>query len=125
VVRSPGQRYGLPTRVARMFSPGVLGADMAPDARIQFFGVRHRGRLVATSMLYLADGLAGVNCVATLAPERGKGFGAYVTAQALRSAHGLGFRVGALQFSDQGHSVYLRIGFEDLGWVPMFIRMPA
>ena len=117
--------YGLPPGVARMLSPEALGADMAPDAQIQFFGVRHGGRLVATSMLYLTEGLAGIYCVATLAEERGKGLGAHVTAQALRTAYGLGYRVGVLQSSNQGHSVYLGIGFADLGWVPMFIRMPT
>ena len=117
--------YDLPRGVARMLSPEALGADMAADAPIQFFGVRHGDRLVATSMLYLADGLAGIYCVATLAEERGKGLGAYVTAQALRIAHAVGYRVGVLQSSDQGHSVYLGIRFADVGWVPMFIRMPA
>ena len=117
--------YGLPLPVARMFSPDALGADMAPDATMQFFGIRHDGRLVATSMLYLAGGLAGIYCVATLAEERGKGLGAHVTAEALRTAHRLGYRVGVLQSSDDGHNVYLGLGFADLGWVPMFIRIPA
>lgn len=117
--------YGLPLGLARMFSPEVLGADMARDATTQFFGVRHDGRLVATSMLLLADGLAGIYCVSTLPGERGKGLGAHVTAEALRAADRIGYRVGVLQSSDEGHSVYLRLGFVDFGWVPMFIRLAA
>lgn len=117
--------YGLPHGLARMFSPEALGADMAPDARTQFFGIRHDGRLVATSMLFPANGYAGIYCVATLPEERGKGLSAHVTAEALRAAHGLGYRVGVLQSSHDGHSVYLGLGFADLGWVPVFIRMPA
>lgn len=117
--------YGLPLALARMFSPEALGADMTPDANIQFFGVRHDGQLVATSMLYLANGLAGIYCVATLSAERSKGLGAHVTAEALRTAHRLGYRVGVLQSSAEGHSVYLGLGFVDVGSVPMFIRMPA
>jgi GNAT superfamily N-acetyltransferase len=117
--------YGLPIGLARMFSPEALGADMALDAGTQFFGVRHDGQLVATSMLFLSKGLAGVYCVATLPGERGKGLGAHVTAEALRLAHRIGYRVGVLQSSDEGHSVYLGLGFADLGWVPMFIRVPA
>ncbi len=115
--------YGLPPGLARMFSPEALGADMAPDAATQFFGVRHGGRLVATSILLLADGLAGIYCVSTLPMERGKGLGAHVTAEALRAAHRIGYRVGVLQSSEEGHSVYLRLGFTDVGQVPMFIRM--
>jgi GNAT superfamily N-acetyltransferase len=116
--------YGLPLGLALRFSPESLGADMAPDARTQFFAIRRNGRPVATSLLYLADGLAGIYCVATLPEERGKGLGAHVTAEALRTAHRQGYRVGVLQSSPDGHSVYLGLGFEDFGSVPMFVRMP-
>jgi GNAT superfamily N-acetyltransferase len=117
--------YGLPQGLALRFSPESLGADMAPDARTQFFAIRRNGRLVATSLLYLADGLAGIYCVATLPEERGKGLGAHVTAEALRTAQRQGYCVGVLQSSPDGHSVYLGLGFEDFGGVPMFVRIPA
>jgi GNAT superfamily N-acetyltransferase len=117
--------YDLPRGLARLFSPESLGADMAPDVQIQFFAIHHNGRLVATSLMYLADGLAGVYCVATLADERGKGLGAHVTAEPLRIAQRLGYRVGILQSSTAGHPIYLRLGFADFGGVPMFMRMGA
>ena len=117
--------YGLPVGLARLFSPEALGADMAPDAPTQFFAVVKEGRPVATTMLYLADGLAGIYCVATLPEERGKGLAAHLTAEALRRAKRLDYRVGILQSSPEGHSIYLRLGFEDLATVPMFVRMPA
>jgi hypothetical protein len=75
-------------------------------------------------MLFLDDGLAGIYSVATLQDERGKGIGGYATAQPLRAAHALGYRVGVLQSSEAGHSVYLGLGFIDVGEVPMFTRMP-
>jgi hypothetical protein len=117
--------YGLPHGLARMMAPERLGADMASDASLQFFAIRRKGKAVATSMLYLADGLAGIYCVATREEERFKGFGAHVTAEPLRAALKLGYRVGVLQSSPAGHSVYLGLGFTDIGTVPMFIRMPA
>ena len=117
--------YPLPPGLARKFAPDALDADMADDAAVQFFSVRSNGRAVATSMLYLADGLAGIYCVATLEGERGKGLGAHVTAEALRAAQRLGYRVGILQSSPAGHPIYLRLGFADLGTVPMFVRMNA
>lgn len=117
--------YGLPVPLAALFGPGQLGADMAPDATVQFFGVMKQGRVVSTSMLYLADGLAGIYCVATLPEERNKGLGAHATAEALRVAQGLGYHVGVLQSSAAGHGVYLGLGFGDYATVPMFIRMPA
>jgi GNAT superfamily N-acetyltransferase len=117
--------YEIPLPLAQMFGPGALGADMAPDAPVQFFAVLRDGRPVSTSMLYLADGLAGIYCVATLAEERGKGLGAHATAEALRAAEALGYRVGVLQSSPAGHAIYLRLGFGDYATVPMFVRMPG
>jgi len=117
--------YPLPIGLARLFSPDALGADMAPDAAIQFFAVLKDGEPVATSMLLLADGLAGIYCVSTLAAERGRGLGAHATAQALREAQRVGYRVGVLQSSPDGHSVYLKLGFQDLAEIPMFVRMPG
>jgi len=117
--------YGVPMGLARLFSPEELGADMAGDAQTQYFAIVRDGRAVATSLLYLADGLAGIYCVATVPEERGKGLGAHVTAEALRAAQALGYGVGVLQSSLAGHSIYLGLGFEDLATVPMFVRMPG
>jgi len=116
--------FELPRDLARMLSPQPGGASQTLDARTQYFGVRREGCLVATSMLYLAGGLAGIYCVATLPHERGRGLGAHVTAEALRAASRLGYRVGVLQSSPAGHSIYLDLGFRDVGSVRMFIRMP-
>jgi len=116
--------FQLPRGLARLLSPEVHGASAEPDAQVQFFAIRCRGAMVATSMLYLANGLAGIYCVATLPEERGKGLGAHVTAEALRVAKRLGYGVGVLQSSVAGHGVYLALGFKDFESVPMFIRMP-
>jgi GNAT superfamily N-acetyltransferase len=116
--------YGLPQALADLFAPEALGADEAEDAQVQFFAVLRGGRQVATSMLYLEDGLAGIYCVSTLPEERQKGLGAHATAEALRAARKLGYRVGILQSSDAGHSVYLGLGFGDFAIIPMLIRMP-
>jgi GNAT superfamily N-acetyltransferase len=119
-----GVGYGLPPGLARRFSPETLGADMAADAPTQYFSIVRDGRTVATSLLYLADGLAGVYCVATVPEERVKGLGAHATAEALRTARRQGYGVGVLQSSPAGHSVYLGLGFEDVAEVPMFVRLP-
>ncbi|MEO5740469.1 MAG: GNAT family N-acetyltransferase [Vicinamibacterales bacterium] len=116
--------FGLPPAVAQLFSPEVHATDMAPDASTQVFAVIRERRAVATSLLLLADGLAGIYCVATLQEERGKGLGAHVTAEALRAAGRLGYRVGILQSSAMGHSVYKGLGFKDVGGVRMFLRKP-
>lgn len=117
--------YEIPQGLARAFSPESLGADMADDAAVQFFAVTKDGRAVATSLFFLADGLAGIYCVSTLPAERHRGLAAHATAQALREARRLGYRVGVLQSSAAGHSVYLRLGFSDVATMPLFVRMPG
>jgi GNAT superfamily N-acetyltransferase len=103
----------------------AVADDGAPDAPAQFYALLRDERIVGTSMLFLADGLAGIYSVATMAEERGKGIGGYLTAEPLRLAHRVGYRVGVLQSSPAGHPVYLGLGFADVGRVPMFVRMPA
>ena len=116
--------YPVPFELARVFAPEAVNADMAASASVQYFAITKDGRAVATSMLYFADGLAGIYCVATVPGERGKGLGAHVTAEPLRRARQLGYRVGILQSSSAGHPIYLRLGFEDRATVPIFVRMP-
>ncbi|MGD9902233.1 MAG: GNAT family N-acetyltransferase [Vicinamibacterales bacterium] len=117
--------YEIPLAVAQTFSPVAFGADTSPDAEMQFFAIRRDGAIVGTSALYLHDGLAGIYCVSTIPDERRKGLGAHATAEALRLAAGLGYRVGILQSSDAGHGVYLKLGFSDHGGVPLYVRMPG
>ena len=117
--------YEIPSALGQLFSPEALRLDTTPDATTQCFAILKDGRAVATTLLYLADGLAGIYCVATRPEERGKGLGAHITAEALRRAHGIGYRVGILQSSAAGHSIYRRLGFEDKAILPLFLRMPA
>lgn len=117
--------YELPVGVAKYFSPDSVGADTAADSPMQFFAIRRNGRIVATSVCYLQDGLAGIYCVSTIAEERGKGLGAHATAEPLRLAARLGYGVGVLQSSEAGYSVYRKLGFADFGGLPMYVRMPG
>lgn len=116
--------YELPRAVATAFSPNAVQATTAHDAALQFFAVRKAGRMVCTSLVYLAAGVAGVYCVATIPEERGRGLAAHATAEPLRRARQFGYRVGVLQSSPAGHSVYRKLGFADVGEVALFVRMP-
>jgi GNAT superfamily N-acetyltransferase len=116
--------YGLPRPVGAAFAGGIDG-DERPDAPVQYFWIKKRGTPVCTSLVYLADGVAGIYAVATVPEARKQGLGAHATAHPLRVAKRLGYKVGILQASEEGRPVYRRLGFEDFGELPLYIRMPG
>lgn len=118
------QGFEIPAPVAAAFA-GRFATDPRPDAEMHHYWVLREGAPVATSILFLHEGVAGIYAVSTIPDQRGKGLGAHVTAQPLRIARTLGYRVGVLQATEAGHPVYLRLGFKDFDDVPMWIRMPA
>ena len=115
--------YGIPLPVGSLLSVDRAAARCPGKAR--YYAVEHDGRLVATSLVYLHDGLAGIYCVATLPEHRGKGLGAHLTAEPLRAAWELGFTTGLLQASEMGAPVYSRIGFRTHGHMTLLVRVPA
>ena len=75
--------------------------------------------------MYLQNGVAGIYAVSTAPDHRRKGLGAHATAEPLRIAAKLGYCVGILQASGPGQPVYRRLGFNEFGPIPLFVRMPT
>jgi GNAT superfamily N-acetyltransferase len=117
--------FEIPRVVSAYFSPNTVSASTEADAPIQYFAIRRGGAMVCMSMLHLAHGVAGIYCVATIPEERRKGLAAHVTAEPLRLARQIGYRVGVLQSTHAGHNVYRQLGFTDVGDVPMYVRLPG
>lgn len=115
--------YGLPLPVGSLF--GVDRAAARCPGKARYFAVEHGGRMVATSLVYLHDGFAGIYGVSTLPEHRRKGLGAHLTAEPLREAWKLGYRTGLLQASEMGAPVYARIGFRTHGHMTLLVRMPS
>jgi hypothetical protein len=69
------------------------------------------GTPVATSSLFYAAGVAGVQFVSTIPPARRRGLGGLMTLLPLYDARTQGCQTAILQSSDQGYPVYRRLGF--------------
>jgi hypothetical protein len=115
--------YELPSPVAERFGPDRPRAN-ASDCLFRYFAVVADGAMVATSALFLEGGLAGVYCVSTVPEQRGKGLGAHATTEPLHIARDEGYRIGILQSSAMGEPVYKRVGFEQHGVLPLYVRSP-
>jgi GNAT superfamily N-acetyltransferase len=117
-----GSNFGAEaTRALVDLEPSLTSAEYAGKPRyIGFLS----GRPVATSVLVLAAGLAGVYAVSTLPEARGQGVGAAMTAFPLLRAYAQGYRVGILQATTMGYSVYQRLGFQDVCQYRCYSQQP-
>src|SRR5262249_10953519 len=96
-----------------LFAP-LYDARFAQLDGFHYYLGRASGVDVTTAAAYTIGDSVGIFNVATPEAHRGRGYGAAITAEAVRR----GFRAGAefawLQSSAIGHSVYRRIGFRDV-----------
>lgn len=82
------------------------------------------GRVVGTTVLILAQGVAGIFLVHVARAHRRRGIGGVLTAAALRIGQERGMRLAALMASAAGEPLYRRFGFTTVGEYRLF-TLPA
>jgi ribosomal protein S18 acetylase RimI-like enzyme len=91
---------------------------------ISFYLALLDGAPVATSCVFYGGGVAGIYFVATLPEARRQGIGFEITLAPLLEARSKGYRIGVLQASKMGITVYRKMGFKKCGKMVSYIRMP-
>ncbi|PKM95607.1 MAG: hypothetical protein CVU84_02050 [Firmicutes bacterium HGW-Firmicutes-1] len=81
--------------------------------KFRCFVAKYKGRIIATSFLYLNKGIAGIYFVATDKAYRNKGVGKLITLAPLIFAQERGYRIVILQASPLGEVIYKKIGFKE------------
>ena len=96
---------------------------LGPESSLRHFVGWDGDRAVAGATLYLDElsGTAGIYHVDVLANARGRGFGKAVTTAALAAAQGHEYELAVLSASELGRPVYLRLGFQVVGNVSIFV----
>jgi ribosomal protein S18 acetylase RimI-like enzyme len=75
---------------------------------------------VATASLFYGTGAAGIYYISTLKGYESKGIGTAMTCHVVREARNSGYEIAVLNASDQGVSMYKRIGFKEYYWTKIF-----
>ncbi|MET8832109.1 GNAT family N-acetyltransferase [Streptomyces sp. NPDC004610] len=97
-----------------------LEAERPDSPRITRFAGRRDGRIVGTSLLYEAHGIAGLYVVSTDPDHRRQGIGTALSTAALTAGRERGLTVGTLQSSPLGALVYPHMGFETVAEYGLF-----
>jgi len=103
--------FKLPASVAGMFAGIAKVHGFGESSPFRNYIAYLNGVAVATSSLFISDGVAGLYCVGTLPDARRKGIGGAITLMPMLEAKRLGCRFAILQSAPAGMGVYRQLGF--------------
>jgi ribosomal protein S18 acetylase RimI-like enzyme len=113
--------FEVPDSVRPVFEHALALPPNSPP-QLGTFVVSHAGQPSATALGVLVDDVVAIYNVATVPEARGRGLGSFATRLAMQ--HGLdgGARTAILEASEMGHSIYLRLGFREVGRYRVLVR---
>ena len=113
--------FGLPDFAANAFYDFMHYVE--PDTILAYLGWQNN-QPVATSLLVLAAGVAGIYNVATIPAARRQGIGAIMTLTPLREARDRQYKVGILHASEMGVDLYRSLGFQEYCKIGQYLWFP-
>ncbi len=113
--------FEMPGFVSEGFFELCTAVGLTEESPLRNYVGRLEGEVVTTTSLALVAGVAGIYNVATLPKVRRQGLGAATTLAALLEARQLGYRIGILQSSAMGLSVYRSLGFEQYSTYSVYV----
>lgn len=111
--------FGLWIDVAlRSFNP-YLGKDifgsLLNGEKVRFYSGVNDGKVVATSMIFLSSGVAGIYFVSVIPELRNRGMGREMMLRCIYDVQELGYNYCILQATDLGEHLYKSLGFKLCG----------
>lgn len=116
--------YPMPKSLAETFCSATKTIDYTSGDRANFLVGYYNGEPVATSMIFLGGGVAGLWWVTTMPEARGKRIGTAMTVQPLILAKEKGYRMAILHSSDMGRPIYTKLGFQCPPQAGEYVWMP-
>jgi ribosomal protein S18 acetylase RimI-like enzyme len=108
--------FGVPPELVA----SVYSIEVAELEGLATYLGRVNGRDVSTAVGFTIDGTTAIFSVATPKEHRGRGYGAAITAQAVRDGFAAGADLAGLQSSSMGESMYKRLGFREVETYTLF-----
>jgi GNAT superfamily N-acetyltransferase len=114
--------FKMPGLVETAWRDLIAAIGFGSPRPVRLYLGRLNGEPMATSLLFLEAGVAGIYNVTTLPEARRRGLGAAITAFPLRHACAEGYRVAILHSSPMGLNVYRQLGFREYCTIGHYIR---
>jgi ribosomal protein S18 acetylase RimI-like enzyme len=116
--------FGFPDSIKDDWFDMMMCIGFGAELPLRYYIGWQNSEVVATSMMFLGAGVAGIYTVGTLPEARRQGIGTAMTLVPLREARALGYRVGVLESSKLGFGVYQKIGFREYCKTGVYVWKP-